>query len=358
MRSPVMARPANRRIADSIEDLIGSTPLVRLPFEDAAPGCQVLAKLEAANPMSSSKDRAALYMLRAAERRGELTPGQGTVIEATSGNTGISLAALSAARGYRCVIVLPDSATPERCALLRALGAQVVTTPRDQGYPGAIAKAEELYAATPGSWFACQHDNPDNVRAHYETTGPEIWADTEGRIDVLVCGVGTGGTLTGSAAYLKERNPSVRVVAVEPESSPVLSRGESGPHRIPGLNGGFVAPTTDVSLIDEVVTVSDGDALAAARALARRHGIFAGVSSGAVAHACSRLTAQPDYVGLTVVAVLPDTGERYLSLWDATEEADGAAESTDGAARETGGAAGPAAADGRAAGPHALAGTS
>ncbi|MEW1638465.1 cysteine synthase family protein [Streptomyces sp. NPDC093801] len=304
-----------RPIADSIEDLIGSTPLIRLHFEDTAPGTEVLAKLEAANPMSTSKDRAALYMLRAAEQRGELTPGSGTVIEATSGNTGISLASLCASRGYRCVIVLPDSATPERVALLKALGAEVVRTPREQGYPGAIAKAQELHAATPGSWFPCQHENADNVRAHYETTGPEIWADTGGRVDVLVCGVGTGGTLTGIARYLKEQNPDVRVVAVEPENSPVLSQGVGGLHRIPGLNGGFVAPTTDVSLIDSVVTVTDEEALDAARQLARRQGIFAGVSSGAVAHASARLAAHPDYVGASIVTLLPDTGERYLSLW-------------------------------------------
>lgn len=310
-----------RPIADSIEDLIGSTPLIRLHFEDTAPGTHVLAKLEAANPMSTSKDRAALYMLRAAEGRGELTPGSGTVIEATSGNTGISLAALCAARGYRCVIVLPDSATRERIGMLRALGAEVVRTPREQGYSGAIAKAEELHAATPGSWFPRQHENADNVRAHYETTGPEIWADTEGRVDVLVCGVGTGGTLSGTAAYLKERNPAIRVVAVEPENSPVLTQGTGGLHRIPGLNGGFVAPTTDVSLIDYVVTVTDEDAVAAARQLARRQGIFAGVSSGAVAHASARLAAHPDYVGASIVTLLPDTGERYLSLWEEEEEA-------------------------------------
>ncbi|MGW2672127.1 cysteine synthase A [Streptomyces sp. NPDC001272] len=314
-----MESPTPRPIADSIEDLIGSTPLIRLHFEDTAPGTQVLAKLEAANPMSTSKDRAALYMLRAAEARGELTPGSGTVIEATSGNTGISLAALCASRGYRCVIVLPDSATRERIALLRALGAQIVRTPRDQGYAGAIAKAEELHAATPNSWFPRQHENADNVRAHYETTGPEIWADTGGRVDVLVCGVGTGGTLSGVARYLKEQNPEIRVVAVEPENSPVLSQGAGGLHRIPGLNGGFVAPTTDVSLIDYVVTVTDEEALTAARQLARRQGVFAGVSSGAVAHAAARLAAHPDYVGASIVTLLPDTGERYLSLWDEEE---------------------------------------
>lgn len=305
------------RIAESIEDLVGGTPLVRLRVEGAAPGATVLAKLESANPLSSSKDRAALSMLRHAERRGDIAAG-GSVIEATSGNTGISLAAFSASRGYRCIIVLPDSATAERVALLKALGAEVVQTPQADGYPGAIAKAEELHAATPGSWFPCQHENPDNVAAHYETTGPEIWADTAGRVDVLVCGVGTGGTLTGIAKYLKEQSPSVHVVAVEPENSPVLSRGTAGQHRIPGLNGGFIAPTTDVSLIDQVVTVGDEEALDAARGLARSQGIFAGVSAGAVAHACAQLVAKPEYADKTVVTVFPDTGERYLSLWGAS----------------------------------------
>ncbi|MFE2889436.1 cysteine synthase A [Streptomyces sp. NPDC059272] len=301
-------------IADSIADLVGSTPLVRLRMDEAADDVRVLAKLESVNPLSSIKDRAALFMLRAAEERGELRPG-GTVVEATSGNTGIALAALAAARGHRCVIVLPDSATAERVALLGALGAEVVRTPREAGYQGAIARAEEIHAATPGSWFTRQHENEDNIRAHYETTGPEIWADTGGQVDVLVCGVGTGGTLTGIARYLKEQNPAVHVVAVEPENSPVLSRGSAGQHRIPGLNGGFVAATTDVSLIDEVVTVTDADALHTARELARGQGVFVGVSSGAAVHACARLVAKPEYAGRTVVTVLPDTGERYLSLW-------------------------------------------
>jgi len=307
-------------IADSVADLVGNTPLVRLRVDDdAAEGVRLLAKLESVNPLSSIKDRAALFMLRAAEERGELRPG-GTVVEATSGNTGIALAALAAARGHRCVIVLPDSATAERIALLRALGAEVVRTPRDAGYPGAIARAEEIHAATPGSWFTCQHENQDNVRAHYETTGPEIWADTGGRVDVLVCGVGTGGTLTGIAKYLKERDPSLHVVAVEPENSPVLSRGTAGLHRIPGLNGGFVAATTDLSLIDQVVTVTDQDALDTARELARTQGVFVGISSGAAVHACRLLVAKPEYAGRTVVTVLPDTGERYLSLWQDTPE--------------------------------------
>ncbi|MFI7382777.1 cysteine synthase A [Streptomyces sp. NPDC049813] len=302
-------------IVDGIADLVGSTPLVRLRPDGVRPDVRVLAKLEAANPLSSIKDRAALFMLDAAERRGDLLPG-GTIVEATSGNTGIALAALAAARGHRCVIVLPDSASDERAALLRAFGARVVRTPRDAGYAGAIAKAEEIHAATPGSWLCRQHENQDNVRAHYATTGPEIWEATGGDIDMFVCGVGTGGTLTGIARYLKEQDPAVQVVAVEPAGSPVLSAGHGGLHRIPGLNGGFVAPTTDVSLIDRIVTVSDDDAWRSARALAAGHGLFVGVSSGAAVHACAELAAKPEYAGRTVVTVLPDSGERYLSVWD------------------------------------------
>lgn len=309
----VCARP---RIADGIDELIGNTPLLRLPVDGAAPDhADVLAKLESANPMASVKDRAALWMLRGAEAAGYLTPGSGTVIEATSGNTGIALAALSAARGYRCVIVMPDSATAERIALLRALGAEVVLTPREERYQGAIDRAEELHRNTPGSWFPRQHENMDNVRAHRETTGPEIWADTGGRVDILVCGIGTGGTLCGAAGFLKERNPRLKAVAVEPESSPVLSKGYAGTHAIPGLTGGFVAPTTDVELIDEVLTVTDDEAMETARWLARRVGVLAGVSSGAAVHAAMRLARRPENAGKTIVTVLPDTGERYLSIW-------------------------------------------
>ncbi|MFE7137191.1 PLP-dependent cysteine synthase family protein [Streptomyces sp. NPDC057644] len=310
--------PARPAVASRIEDLVGSTPLLELRLRDLAPGARVLAKLESANPMSSSKDRAALYMLRAAEERGALRPG-GTVIEATSGNTGISLAAFAASRGYRCVIVLPDNATAERVRLLRAFGAEIVQTPSSLGYPGAIAEAERLHAATPDSWFPCQHENLDNVRAHYETTGPEIQAAVSSlgrRIAAFVCGVGTGGTITGVARALKEHDPDVRVIAVEPEKSPILSKGYAGQHRIPGLNGGFVADTTDVSLIDEVVTVSDEDALLTARRLATGQGLFAGVSSGAAAYASERVARRPELSDGIVVTLLPDTGERYLSMWE------------------------------------------
>ncbi|WP_327301859.1 cysteine synthase family protein [Streptomyces goshikiensis] len=307
--------PPARRIAAGLEELIGNTPLVRISVADAAPGTEVLGKLESANPFASSKDRAALAMLRGAERRGDIRPGS-TVVESTSGNTGIALAALCAVRGYRCVVVLPDSATPERMGLLAALGAEVVQTPSAERFAGAIAKAEEIQAATPGSWYVRQHENDDNVRAHYEATGPEIWRDTAGRVDVLVAGVGTGGTLTGAGRYLRERNPDLEIVAVEPENSPVLSRGYAGTHRIPGLNGGFVSPTTDVALIDRVLTCPDEAALATARTLTREQGIFAGVSSGAAVHGAAALARLPEYAGKTIVTILPDTGERYVSIFN------------------------------------------
>jgi cysteine synthase len=309
-----------RPLAASLEHLIGGTPMVQLDLGAADSSTTVYAKLEAANPLSSVKDRTALYMIQAAEERGLLRRGEGTVVEATSGNTGISLAALCAARGYQCVIVLPDNATNERIQLLRAFGVEIVMTPHEQGYVAAIEKAEQIHRERPGSWFACQHENPDNVQAHYATTGPEIWLDTDGRVDVLVCGVGTGGTLSGTARYLKEQNPAVQVVAVEPDRSPVLSQGWGGLHRIPGLNGGFVAPTTDLDVIDEVLTVSDSEAFAGARRLARTAGLLVGVSSGAAAHACQTLVTRPDYAGKTLVTLFPDTGERYLSWLQAAAD--------------------------------------
>jgi cysteine synthase A len=309
-----------RRIADSIDDLVGGTPLLRIP----STGAVVLAKLESANPGSSVKDRAALWMLRGAERDGLLTPGSGTVIEATSGNTGIALAALSAARGYRCVIVLPDNATSERIGLLKAFGARVELTPAALRYQGCIDRAKELHDATPGSWFPQQHANPDNPAAHFESTGPEIWADTAGAVDILVAGIGTGGTLCGTAAFLKSRNPLLEAVGVEPEGSPLLSKGYAGSHTIPGLNGGFVADTTDVALIDEVLAVSDGDAADTAHWLARKVGVLAGISSGAAVHAALEVARRPENRDKTIVTILPDTGERYLSLLSSIETVRGA----------------------------------
>ncbi|MFF4366979.1 PLP-dependent cysteine synthase family protein [Streptomyces sp. NPDC001594] len=309
-----------RRIAASFEDLVGDTPLLRLQLDGLPATARVLAKLESANPLSSIKDRAALFMLRAAEESGALVPGA-TVIESTSGNTGIALAALCASRGYRCLIVLPSNASNERVLTLRMLGADVEFTDHTLGFRACVERAEELHALMPGSWYARQHENPDNVRAHYETTGPEIWRDSGGHVDYLVCGIGTGGTITGIARYLRERNPDLKVVAVEPSGSALLSGGEPGPHRIPGLNGGFISPVTDVHLIDEVIAVDDADAAATTRALAARTGLLVGISAGAAAYGCLELARRHDLSDAVVATVFADSGERYLSWWPPAEPA-------------------------------------
>ncbi len=299
------------KIYSDITELIGGTPLVRL--SRFAPGLGVLAKLERQNPAGSAKDRVALSMLRAAEAEGRLAPG-GLVIEPTSGNTGIGLAALAAALGYRAVIVMPDSMSPERVKLIAACGAEVVLTPGAEGMSGAVAKAEEISARSPGSIVAGQFSNPANPRAHYETTGPEIWRDTDGRVAAFVCGVGTGGTITGVGRYLKEQDPAVRVIAMEPASSPLLSEGRAGAHAIQGIGANFVPEALDTSVYDEVVTVTDEDALAAMRELARTEGLLCGVSSGAAAFAAREIAKRPEFAGKNVVCLLPDTGERYLSV--------------------------------------------
>lgn len=299
------------KIYSDITELIGGTPLVRL--SRFAPGLGVLAKLERQNPAGSAKDRVALSMLRAAEAEGRLAPG-GLVIEPTSGNTGIGLAALAAALGYRAVIVMPDSMSPERVKLIAAYGAEVVLTPGAEGMSGAVAKAEEISARSPGSIVAGQFSNPANPRAHYETTGPEIWRDTDGRVAAFVCGVGTGGTITGVGRYLKEQDPAVRVIAMEPASSPLLSEGRAGAHAIQGIGANFVPEALDTSVYDEVVTVTDEDALAAMRELARTEGLLCGVSSGAAAFAAREIAKRPEFAGKNVVCLLPDTGERYLSI--------------------------------------------
>ncbi len=299
------------KIYSDITELIGGTPLVRL--SRFAPGLGVLAKLERQNPAGSAKDRVALSMLRAAEAEGRLAPG-GLVIEPTSGNTGIGLAALAAALGYRAVIVMPDSMSPERVKLIAACGAEVVLTPGAEGMSGAVAKAEEISARSPGSIVAGQFSNPANPRAHYETTGPEIWRDTDGRVAAFVCGVGTGGTITGVGRYLKEQDPAVRVIAMEPASSPLLSEGRAGAHAIQGIGANFVPEALDTSVYDEVVTVTDEDALAAMRELARTEGLLCGVSSGAAAFAAREIAKRPEFAGKNVVCLLPDTGERYLSI--------------------------------------------
>ena len=298
------------KVASVLTDLVGHTPLLAL--ERFAPGAKVLAKLECFNPLSSAKDRAALSMIDDAEARGLLSPG-GTIVEPTSGNTGVGLAYIGAIRGYRVVLTMPETMSAERRNLLSALGAELVLTPGAQGMNGAIARAKELLEATPGAWMPDQFNNPANAKAHYETTGPELWRDTDGTIGVLVAGVGSGGTLTGAGRYLKEQNPHVKVVAVEPAASPVLSGGQPGAHKIQGIGAGFVPGVLDWAVVDEIVTVSDADAYAAARRLVETEGVLTGISSGAAAHAAAALAARPEYAGRTIVAVLPDTGERYLS---------------------------------------------
>ncbi|HIS66463.1 MAG TPA: cysteine synthase A [Candidatus Scatomorpha merdipullorum] len=298
-------------IYNDIIELIGSTPLLRL--NRFAPGLDLLAKLERQNPAGSAKDRAALYMIRDAEANGALAPG-GMIIEPTSGNTGIGIAALAAVLGYKAVIVMPDSMSVERVKLIAAYGAEVVLTPGAEGMSGAVAKAEELHAANPGSVIAGQFENPANPLAHYETTGPEIWADAEGRVDAFVAGVGTGGTITGVGRCLREKNPGVRIIAVEPAGSPLLSEGRSGAHAIQGIGANFVPEALDTSVYDEIITVSDEDALESMRALARTEGLLAGVSSGAAAWAAREVAKRPEFAGKRVVCLLPDTGERYLSV--------------------------------------------
>ncbi len=304
------------RIHTSIDELIGGTPLLELARFERELGlkARVLVKLERQNPAGSVKDRVALNMLNEAEAAGLIAPHDGyTIIEPTSGNTGVGLAALAAARGYRLVITMPETMSAERRALLVAYGAELVLTPGTAGMKGAIARAEELAAATPKSWIAGQFTNPSNPAAHEATTGPEIWEDTDGAVDIFVAGVGTGGTITGVGRYLKSQNPDVHVVAVEPASSPVLSAGAAGPHAIQGIGAGFVPEVLDTAIYDEVITVENEDALATGRALARKAGALVGISSGAAAWTALELAKRPENEGKTIVALLPDTGERYLS---------------------------------------------
>jgi cysteine synthase A len=309
-----------RRIVSSIEELIGDTPMFQLSYPDLASGVRLLAKLELFNPLASVKDRIALNMLREAEKSGRLKPGD-TVIEATSGNTGIALAALCAARGYRCLLVMPDNATEERKQMLRAFGAELELTPHDQGLPGTIARATELRGQIPGALQTMQESNPANPGAHYATTGPEIFDACDGEVDVLVCGVGTGGTLSGVARYLKERR-DVHVVAAEAAGSPMISLGIAGPHGIPGISGGMICDVLDLGIIDEVVRVSDAEAFEATRTLARGTGLFVGISSGAALHAARTIGRQSRWEGATVVTVLPDTGQRYLSILDSVVDSE------------------------------------
>lgn len=305
-------------ICQSITDLIGRTPLLALHHYAAELGlaAAIAAKLEYLNPAGSAKDRIALAMLDDAEARGAIVPGA-TIIEPTSGNTGIGLAAVAAARGYRVVLTMPDTMSAERRALLRAYGAELVLTPGAEGMTGAIAKANEIAAATPNSFIPGQFDNPANAAAHRATTGPEIWADTEGKVDIFVAGVGTGGTLTGVGQYLKAQNPNVKIVAVEPSNSPLLSEGRAGAHGLQGIGANFVPAVLDRGVIDEIIPVAEADAYAAGRLLARREGILCGITSGAALHAATVLAKRPENAGKLIVALLPDTGDRYLStaMW-------------------------------------------
>ena len=304
------------RIRTSIDELIGGTPLLELVQFERELGlrARVLVKLERQNPAGSVKDRVALNMLNEAERAGIIAPDAGyTIIEPTSGNTGVGLAALAAARGYRLVITMPDTMSTERRALLAAYGAELVLTPGSQGMKGAIERAEELAASTPKSWIAGQFANPSNPAAHEATTGPEIWRDTDGEVDVFVAGVGTGGTITGVGRYLKKMKEDVLIVAVEPADSPVLSGGAAAPHAIQGIGAGFVPEVLDTGIYDEVIAVESADALATGRSLARKAGVLAGISSGAAVWAAVELAKRPEHEGKTIVAFLPDTGERYLS---------------------------------------------
>lgn len=297
-------------IASSAEMLIGHTPLMRL--SQLCPDTRILAKLELMNPAGSAKDRAARSMLNEAEQSGRLHPG-GTVIEPTSGNTGIALAMLCAIRGYRCIIVMPDTMSIERQQTIRAYGAQVLLTPGALGMSGAIEKARQLEKETENSIIAGQFDNPANVHAHYTTTGPEIWEDTQGTVDIFVAGVGTGGTITGVGMYLKEQNPNIQIVAVEPAGSPLLSTGIAGSHGLQGIGANFVPEILDTSLFDEILTVTTEEAYAAGRALAGKEGLLCGITSGAAVHAAAVLAGRAENHGKTIVALLPDTGERYLS---------------------------------------------
>ena len=301
----------SERIHESVVDVIGGTPLVRIGRLNPGPG-EVVAKLESLNPMSSVKDRIGLAMVEAAERDGKLQPG-GEIIEPTSGNTGIALAFVGAARGYKVTLIMPESMSNERRAVLRALGAELVLTEAAGGMKGAIARAEELHAERKGSFMPGQFDNPANPEVHYRTTAEEIWADTGGRVDVLISGVGTGGTLTGVSRRLKELNRNLHTVAVEPADSPVLAGGDPGPHKIQGIGAGFVPAILDTELIDEIVAVTNEDAMATARSAAREEGLLVGISSGAALWAALEVARRGGMAGKRIVAVVPSFGERYLS---------------------------------------------
>lgn len=295
-------------------ELVGKTPLVELVNLEKREGlkARLLAKVEYFNPAGSVKDRVGKAMIEAAEQSGELKPGA-VIIEPTSGNTGIGLASVAAAKGYRMILTMPDTMSVERRNILKAYGAEIVLTPGERGMTGAIEKAEELAKEIPGSFIPGQFDNPENPKAHELTTGPEIWEDTEGCVDAFVAGVGTGGTITGTGRYLKKMNPAVKIIAMEPAKSPVLSAGHGGPHKIQGIGAGFVPKVLDTGIYDEIVTVEDDDAFAGAKLLARTEGMLVGISSGAALYAAIALARREEYAGKTIVVLLPDSGDRYYS---------------------------------------------